>query len=159
MEFSTQVNTFLLIAATGILLGVLFDTYRVLRGYFRPPWLITSVADLLYWLVAAGIAFLALILGNWGELRFYVFIAMITGVAAYYRLASRHFLKLIIMVFKLIGRLWHTTKRVFVFACVKPVRFVVRASFFPFRYTSRKCSDWYKKRHPPPPPPEEAPPP
>jgi spore cortex biosynthesis protein YabQ len=158
VEFSTQVNTFLLIAATGILLGVLFDTYRVFRGYFRPPWLITSVADLLYWLVAAGVAFLALLLGNWGELRFYVFIAMITGVAVYYRLASRHFLTLTMMVFKLIGRLWRTIKRVLVFIFVKPVHLVVRASFFPFRYTGRKYSAWYKKRHPPPPPPEEVPP-
>lgn len=159
MDFSTQLNTFLLIAATGILLGMLFDTYRVLRGYYRPPWLITSITDLLYWLVAAGIAFLALIMGNWGELRFYVFIAMFAGVAAYYRLASRHFLKMIIMLFKVAGRLWQTGKRMLVFTFIKPVRLIVRALFWPVRYTGRKCSDWYKKRQPPPPPPEEAPPP
>ncbi|SMD04592.1 spore cortex biosynthesis protein YabQ [Sporomusa malonica] len=158
MEFSAQVSTFLLIAATGILLGVLFDTYRVLRGVFRPPWLITSVADLLYWLVAAGIAFLALILGNWGELRFYVFIAMISGVAVYYRLASRYVVKLIMALLKLLASSWRSAKRVVVFTIVKPVRFVVRTSLLPFRYMGRRYSAWCKKRFPPPPPPEEIPP-
>jgi spore cortex biosynthesis protein YabQ len=158
VDFSTQLNTFLLITVTGILLGVLFDTYRVLRGVFRPQWLITSVADLLYWLVAAGIAFLALMLGNWGELRFYVFIAMIAGVSVYYRLASRSVIKLIVSLLKLLVRTWRTINKVFVFTVAKPARFVIRTSLLPFRYLGKKFSAWCKKRFPPPPPPEELPP-
>jgi len=131
VEFSTQVNTFLLIGATAMLLGVLFDVYRVLRGFFRPPWLITSVTDLVYWLVAAGVAFLALILGNWGELRFYVFIAMFLGVAAYYRLASRHVIKLLITLLRLAARAWRFAKLVFLFTFIKPVTLIVRTSLLP----------------------------
>lgn len=153
-----QVNTFLLIAATGILLGVLFDTYRVLRGVFRPPWMITSVADLLYWLVAAGLAFLALVLGNWGELRFYVFIALFAGVALYYRLASRYVVKIIVTLLKLLASSWRTAKQVMRFTIVKPVCLAARTTLLPFRFLVRKYSDWYKKRFPPPPPPEELPP-
>jgi len=156
VEFSAQVHTFMLIAASSVLLGLLFDTYRVLRGHFRPPWIVTSVADLLYWLVAVCIAFLALLFGNWGELRFYVFIAMLSGVAAYYRLASRHAIKIIVLLLKLFFSLWHTIKRTVLFTVVKPVVFVARVSLFPFRYTGRKYLAWYKKRFPPPP--EESPP-
>lgn len=159
MEFSIQVKTFLLIAATGILLGVLFDTYRVLRRRFRPPWFITSLTDLIYCLLASAIAFAVLVAGNWGELRFYVYIALFVGIVSYYRLASRQVMNLIVVLFKLVAKFWRIVKLVFAFAIIKPAAFFMRAALCPFRFVNRKYSAWYKRwRPPPPPPPEEVPP-
>ena len=159
MEFSAQIKTFLLIAATGIFLGVLFDTYRVLRRCFRPSRLITSLADLIYCLIASAIAFAALLAGNWGELRFYIFIALIIGLAAYYRIASKQVMKLIMAVLKLIAKGWRMTKLAFVFTLIKPTKFIARTLIWPFRFIARKCVVWYKRWLPPPPPPEETRPP
>lgn len=159
MEFSTQIKTFLLIAATGIFLGVLFDTYRVIRKCYRPSNLITSLADLIYCLIASAIAFAALLAGNWGELRFYVFIALIIGLVAYYRLASKRVINMIMALLKLIAKGWRMVKLTFVFTIIKPAKFIARTVIWPFRFVGRKCAIWYKRWLPPPPPPEETPPP
>lgn len=156
MELSTQIRTFLLIVTTGVVLGILFDTYRVLRRRFRPPWLVTSLTDLLYCLLASAIAFTALLAGNWGELRFYVYIALLVGIIAYYRLVSRYVMKLITALLLLLAKLCHLTKLAVAFTIIKPVVFVTRTVLWPFRFIGRKYLAWYKRRRPPPP--EEIPP-
>ena len=156
MELSTQIRTFLLIVTTGIVLGILFDTYRVLRRRFRPPWLVTSLTDLLYCLLASAIAFTALLAGNWGELRFYVYIALLVGIIAYYRLVSQYVMKFIMALLQLITKLCHLTKLAVAFTIIKPVVFVTRTALWPFRFIGRKYSAWYIRRRPPPP--EEIPP-
>lgn len=157
MELSTQIRTFLLIVITGIVLGILFDTYRVLRRRFHPPWLVTSLTDLMYCLLASAIAFTALLAGNWGELRFYVYIALLVGIIAYYRLVSHYVIKLIMALLMLIAKLCHMTKLAVAFTIIKPAVLVTRTLLWPFRFLGRKYSAWYKRWRPPPPP-EEAPP-
>ncbi|WP_188398492.1 spore cortex biosynthesis protein YabQ [Sporomusa sp. GT1] len=156
MELSTQIRTFVLIVTTGIVLGILFDTYRVLRRRFRPPWLVTSLTDLLYCLLASAIAFTALLASNWGELRFYVYIALLVGIIAYYRLVSQYVMKFIMALLLLITKLCHLTKLAVAFTIIKPVVFVTRTVLWPCRFIGRKYSAWYKRRRPPPP--EEIPP-
>ena len=85
MELNGQVFTFLMTIVTGMLLGGLFDCYRVLRRTFKPKAFMTWLADLLYWLVATVVMFIALVFSNWGELRFYVFIGVLSGLGVYYR--------------------------------------------------------------------------
>lgn len=158
MELSTQIRTFLLIVTTGIILGILFDTYRVLRRHFRPPWLVTSLTDLIYCLLASAIAFAALLAGNWGELRFYVFIALLIGIVAYYRLVSQYVMKLIMALLVLIAKIWNMAKLAVSYVVIKPTVIFIRTVLWPLRFMGRKCSAWYRRWRPPPPPPEEAPP-
>ncbi|MBP2645140.1 MAG: yabQ [Firmicutes bacterium] len=84
-----QLQTFILTMVTGMLLGIVFDFYRVVRGILRPRWFATAVTDLVYWLLATVLVFLALLAGNGGEFRFYVLLGLLGGGGAYYRLASR----------------------------------------------------------------------
>jgi hypothetical protein len=48
MNADGQVETFVITVATGIFLGLAFDFYRVLRALYRPHWLFTALADLVY---------------------------------------------------------------------------------------------------------------
>ena len=156
MELSTQIRTFLLILTTGIFLGILFDTYRVLRRHFQPPWLVTSLTDLIYCLLASAIAFTALLAGNWGELRFYVFIALLIGIVAYYRLVSQYVVKLIMALLVLIAKICHVTKLAVATVIIKPAVLFMRTALWPFRFMGKKSSAWYKRWRPPPP--DDAPP-
>ena len=159
MEFSTPIKTFLAITATGIIIGVLFDAYRVLQWRFRPPRLITSVTDFIYCLLASAIAFVVLLISNWGEFRFYVVIALLSGLFFYYRLASRHVMKFIVILFKFAAQVLHMTKRIFVFSLIKPIVLIIQILFWPVKVLGRTYKCWYKRWRPPPPPPEEIPPP
>ncbi|MBP2634290.1 MAG: yabQ [Firmicutes bacterium] len=158
MEFAIQVKTFLVIGATGILLGVLFDIYRVLRLRFRPHWLVTTAADLLYCLLASAVAFAALLISNWGEFRFYVVIALVSGVVFYYRLVSRYVMKFIVVFFKFMAGIVRTGRKIVDLVIVRPLFIIIRTIVWPAHFVGRKYNNWWKKRHPPPAPPEQPPP-
>jgi len=83
MTLSTQFLTMLSMVGMGTLFGAMFDTYqRFLNRPKRKHWIV-FFNDLLFWVIQALIIFYTLFLVNNGELRFYIFIALVCGFAAY----------------------------------------------------------------------------
>jgi len=150
VQVDSQLNTFIITVATGILLGVLFDCYRVLRGTFRPRAVMTWFADLLYWLIATVIVFLALVLSNWGELRFYVFLGIVSGVILYYRLLSLYTIRLFATIVRLVKWLVALIKKIIVLI-IKPVALGIKIICWPFYFINNKAKGWYRLRYPKPP--------
>jgi len=103
-ELSQQFLAFGLTIALGILMGVFFDFYRVLNRLLHPPRLVIQVGDLLFWLVLTGVVFTILFLGNWGEVRAYVFLGLALGLVIYFKWFSRLFIRLFNRVLRLVGR-------------------------------------------------------
>ncbi|MFD1427948.1 spore cortex biosynthesis protein YabQ [Kroppenstedtia sanguinis] len=80
----TQWLTLGLMLGSGWLMGFMLDLYRVLSRRFRLGGWAVSLVDLLYWAVSAGLVFSLLMWSNWGELRFYIFAAILIGWLAYH---------------------------------------------------------------------------
>ncbi len=99
-----QAIVFALTVAIGLLLGLLFDFYRVIRGRLHPGPLGTILGDLLFSLVATGVTFVLLIAGNWGELRLYVWVGFLLGAFSYHLLLSRSLVTLLASFFLLAER-------------------------------------------------------
>lgn len=150
MQVDSQLYTFIITIATGILLGALFDCYRVLRGTFRPKAIMTWVTDLLYWLIATMIVFLALVVSNWGELRFYVFLGIVSGVILYYRLLSLYAIRLLLAIIRLIKGIVTLFKKTVVFI-IKPIVLCINIIYWPFRFFGSKAKSWYYTKFPKPP--------
>jgi spore cortex biosynthesis protein YabQ len=97
----------------GILVGVAFDFYRVLRGKTKPKRLITDIFDLLFAIIVTIIIFIALIYSNGGVIRIYVFVGVLLGEIIYYWLFSDYiillFSKLIEFIYYIIGKLKNFT--------------------------------------------------
>jgi spore cortex biosynthesis protein YabQ len=87
--------TMALMISSGLMLGVILDTYQVLKHRFRMRGWVVSLVDLLYWSVSAALVFSLLMWSNWGELRFYVFIAVCLGFFLYYQWFSQQVIRLI----------------------------------------------------------------
>jgi spore cortex biosynthesis protein YabQ len=150
VQVDSQLYTFIITIATGILLGVLFDCYRVLRGTFRPRAVMTWVTDLLYWLIATVIVFLALVVSNWGELRFYVFLGIVSGVILYYRLLSLYAIRLFLAIVRLVKGIITLLKKIIVFI-IKPMVLCINIISWPFRFIGSKAKAWYHLKYPKPP--------
>ena len=151
MELTGQVLTFVITITTGILLGVLFDFYRVLRGTFNPKVLVTWVTDLLYWLVATAVVFIALVFSNWGELRFYVFIGILSGLGLYYNWLSLNVIRLFSKTIKLIIAGSNLLKKIFISVFLKPGVYCVRIASWPFMFVGHRTTAWFRTRYPKPP--------
>lgn len=146
MNADGQIDTFVITVVTGMLLGLTFDFYRVLRTFFRLRWLLTSLADLGYWLLATGVVFLALLFGNWGELRMYTFIGLALGAFGYYRLLSRQAVRLIIALLRLTAGVVRAVRTTIAYLFVKPAVYLARLAVWPLRYVRRRLA----ARRPPP---------
>ncbi|HHV63165.1 MAG TPA: spore cortex biosynthesis protein YabQ [Firmicutes bacterium] len=80
---NSQITAFLATVVVGVMIGIFFDFYRVLRGFIQPDALGTAFGDLAFWAIATGIAFGALLSTTWGEVRFYVFMGSAIGFSLY----------------------------------------------------------------------------
>lgn len=68
---------------SGFMMGTILDLYRVLQVRLRLRGWVVSLVDFVYWLVCAGLVFSLLFWSNWGDFRFYIFIAIVAGLATY----------------------------------------------------------------------------
>lgn len=136
---------------TGIILALGFDCYRVLRNSLKLRGLATAIGDIVYWLWATAVVFLALLKGNWGELRFYIFLALTAGATFYCRFLSTYTVALLWKLIHGICRLLRLVQLV--------LTYLVLPLVYPVRWGYRCCvggvgrlRSWLHK--PPPKPPD-----
>lgn len=78
----------------GILTGLLFDIYRILRGFGNPNKILTFIEDTLFWIFTAIVVFVFLLYTNYAYIGMYVYMWIIIGIYIYLKAISRGFLKL-----------------------------------------------------------------
>ena len=88
-----QVNLIIFSLLSGVITGVLFDIYRLIRGFENPNRFLTAIQDLLFWTLTAIVVFIFLMYTNEGYLNFYVYVCLIVGVYLYLKLLSKTFIK------------------------------------------------------------------
>jgi spore cortex biosynthesis protein YabQ len=105
----------------GMLFGVMFDTYqRFLNRPKRNQWIV-FFNDLLFWIIQALLIFYILFLVNNGELRFYIFIALLCGFAAYQSLFKGIYLRLLEILISTVIAVYRFLKNTFLMLVYKPV--------------------------------------
>ena len=127
-----QVQAFGLTVALGILMGFLFDCYRVLVRFIRPAKWLTQVADLLFWMVLAAVVFSILLLGNWGEVRAYVILGLIAGLGVHLRWFSQMTLRCLQRLFRFLINAYNFLVNLFIW----PVRWFTRIVIVPVGWLS-----------------------
>lgn len=105
----------------GSLFGAMFDTYqRFLNRPKRKSWIV-FLNDVLFWIIQALIIFYSLFLVNNGELRFYIFIALICGFAAYQSLFKGIYLRLLEFLIHTVIAIARFAKKTFHLLVYKPI--------------------------------------
>lgn len=125
-----QLFAFSVTIGIGFLAGILFDIYRVFRGLWGPRKLGTFIGDFLFWLIMTGVVFTLLLIGNWGEIRIYVFIGMALGAYFYVRLLSKKWKELIRKIFIWLNKVLIKAWKVISW----PFRMVLKLLLFPIGF-------------------------
>lgn len=89
MSLEVQFVTMGYMFGSGLILGILYDIYRVLSLRLRLPRWIIPLIDIIYWVVATVIVFCLLYYSNLGQVRVFIFVAMLLGVTFYFVLLSK----------------------------------------------------------------------
>lgn len=93
LPLETQFNIVLFSFLAGILIGLFFDGYRLIRG-FNSSKIILMIQDTLFWILTAMVVFVFLLIFNYGFLSTYVYIIITFGLVFYLALFSKKIFKL-----------------------------------------------------------------
>lgn len=107
-----QAYLFYIFLLTGILIGLLFDIFRILRRSFKTSDVITLIQDVLFWLIAGGIFAYTVFKFNNGEIRSYVLLGVAIGLGIYLIAFSKTFIKINVKIITCIKRLIQSMLRI-----------------------------------------------
>ncbi|MGL5575300.1 MAG: spore cortex biosynthesis protein YabQ [Sarcina sp.] len=93
LPLETQFNIVIFSFLAGILIGLLFDGYRLIRG-FNSSKVIVMIQDILFWILTAMIVFVFLLIFNYGFLNAYVYLIITAGLVFYLALFSKKIFRL-----------------------------------------------------------------
>lgn len=127
MNLATQGFTLLMMLLSGGILGIAFDSYRIVSGRLHfPKWSVHGL-DLLYWIAASLFVFRMLQHSNEGELRFYVFLGLFLGVWTYFLFLSVITERFVVMLMLVASRIYTAVVRIIQALIIKPIGLLIRA--------------------------------
>ena len=91
---TNQAYLFLIFILNGILIGLLFDFFRILRKSFKTKDIITYIQDIIFWILTGFIILYSTFTFNNGEIRIFMFIAILLGIIFYMTLISSYVIKI-----------------------------------------------------------------
>lgn len=102
---SNQAQLFLIFTINGIIIGILFDIFRVLRRSFRTSDGVTYLEDFMFWILTGIILLYSIFTFSDGEIRFYMFIGIFIGALLYMLFFSKNFIKINVKITKFLSKL------------------------------------------------------
>ncbi|GGG24791.1 spore cortex biosynthesis protein YabQ [Paenibacillus abyssi] len=126
MNLSVQLWTLAMMVMSGIGMGVAFDGYRVVSGRLQIGRLWIPVLDLLYWLLATLIVFRVLSASNEGEVRVYVFLGLLLGIALYFWLFSSSVIAFVVWLIQTIEKTFRFLVLCFDWLVLRPLLLIYR---------------------------------
>ena len=125
---TNQAYIFMIFVIIGMIIGVLFDFFRILRKSIKTKDFVTYIEDVLFCILTGIILLYSIFTFNSGEIRIYIFIGVLFGVLIYMLSISKYFVKInvfllnkIIFIIKIpIKFLRKSIHKVF-----KPISFVI----------------------------------
>ncbi|MCI8761207.1 MAG: spore cortex biosynthesis protein YabQ [Clostridia bacterium] len=122
---SNQAYLFLVFIVNGILIGLLFDFFRIARKVIQTNDIVTYLEDILFWILTGAIVLYSIFVFNNGELRLFMFLGILLGAFAYMITLSSYVIKINVKIIE-------GLKKVFavIFLPIKVVYQLVHKLFF-----------------------------
>lgn len=102
----SQLYLFLIFITNGIIIGLLFDSFRILRKAIKTSDFITYIEDALFWILTGLIILYSIFVHNNGEIRLFMFIAILIGLVLYIIFVSKFILKISLTIINIIKKIF-----------------------------------------------------
>ena len=103
ISIQTQLNVLIYSIIAGMITGVLFDIYRIIRGIKNPKVTLTFFCDIIFWVFSAFVIFIFLLYTNYAFMEIYIFLYIALGTYIYLKLLSRFFTYINQKIIKTLG--------------------------------------------------------
>ena len=133
-----QAYLFMIFILNGILIGIIFDVFRISRRSFKTSNFITSLEDILFWMLSALLLMYSIFKFNNGQFRLYIFIGIFLGIAIYMLFFSKFIIKISVKIINAVKKILeyicniiaYPLKKIYNFIkklIVRPILFFIRA--------------------------------
>ncbi|TFJ92991.1 spore cortex biosynthesis protein YabQ [Lentibacillus salicampi] len=126
MTLDVQFITMIAMMIGGFYLGVASDTFRRLCVYWKQRVVLKYFMEIGFWLTQTLLLYYVLFQVNSGELRFYVFVALLLGFAMYQALAANMYKRLLEYLIGIIVQIYRFLVKVTRVIIIIPVTFLIQ---------------------------------
>ena len=144
-----QAYLFGIFVINGIVIGLLFDFFRILRKSFKTNDFITYIEDILFWILAGIILLYSIFIFNNGEIRLFMFLAVLLGIIIYILSISSYIIKINVKIINcikfIIIKIWNIISIPFTYI----IKILRKLSFRPISFiiiNIKKFSIDYSKK-------------
>jgi len=88
ISIETQLNVLIYSIIAGMITGVLFDIYRMIRSFKNPKAILTFFSDIIFWVFSAFTIFIFLLYTNYAFMEIYIFLYIALGIYIYLKFLS-----------------------------------------------------------------------
>lgn len=125
ISMNGQLNLLVFSFISGIITGIMFDLYRLIRGIENPNNIITFIEDILFWILASIIVFIFLLYTNYAYIGAYVYLFIAFGTIAYLKSLSKYLINVLSKFIKVTGKVFRSIFNIIFF----PIEYVVYTIF------------------------------
>ena len=133
---TNQAILFAIFLLNGVIIGFLFDIFRILRKSFKTSDIVTYIEDILFWIFTGIIILYSIFTFNNGEIRLFMIIAVIIGSGIYLLYISSYVIKINVTIILFCKKIIHKIFSILIFPIkiiltflrkilIKPVDFII----------------------------------
>lgn len=136
---TNQTSLFLIFIVNGILIGLLFDFFRVLRKSFKTSDIVTYIEDILFWILTGFIILYSIFTFNNGEIRLFLFLGIIIGIISYLLFVSSYIIKINVFIISFMKKVIYSIAKILLKPFKLLLKIVKRIFFKPISFLIINC--------------------
>ena len=131
-----QINIFFVFVVNGLIIGVLFDFFRILRKSFLTKDVITYLQDIIFWILTGILILYSVFVFSNGEIRLFMVVALLLGITTYMLCISKYIININVKIILFFKRIFskiielllipiNALKRLVTKIFIRPISFIV----------------------------------
>lgn len=131
---TNQAYLFLVFTINGIIIGLLFDIFRILRKSFKTSDMITYLQDILFWILTGFVLLYSIFTFSNGEVRLYMFFGVFLGCMLYMLMFSKYFININVKIIITIKKIMAKIITIILFPLKLIIKFIKKIFFKPIKF-------------------------
>lgn len=134
IDAASQAYSFFIFLINGFCIGLIFDIFRISRRSFKTSDVVTYIEDILFWILSGILTLYSIIMFNEGEIRAYIFIAIIIGAIIYLITVSKYIIKFSVIIINFIKSIMGTLIKFILYPIKMIFKFLKKVFFKPISF-------------------------
>ncbi len=100
-----QAYIFVVFTIVGIIIGIVFDVFRILRKTIKTSDIVTTIEDIIFWIITGIIIIYSMYVFCNGELRFFMIVGIILGTIMYFFTFSKYVITVSVFIINILKKI------------------------------------------------------